>query len=129
MFGIFSVWLDIYPEEGMECALYYYHCQRICCQIGNTSGNITIFKFCHDSLNLLNSVKIHLGKTLMFVTMDFCNCSSWFIILLDTMLSDIKKSYMKIRASHTCNFSAGKHSWHCIFPLFNGILQMLRIGN
>ena len=65
----------------------------------------------------------------MFVTMDFCNCSSWFFILLDIMLSDIKKSYMKIRASHTCNVSADKHSWHCIFPLFDGILQILRIHN
>ena len=28
--------------------------QYICCQMGNTSGDITIFKFCHDSLDLLN---------------------------------------------------------------------------
>ena len=97
--------------------------------MGNTSDNITIFKFCHDSLNLLNSVKIHLGKTLMFVSMDFCNSNSWFFILLDTMLSDIKKSCMKIRASHTCNVSAGKHSWYCIFPLFDEIFQILRMYN
>ena len=42
--------------ENSKFALNYYYWDRNYVQIGSDSGNYTIFGFCHDLLNLLNSV-------------------------------------------------------------------------
>ena len=45
------------PRDSKENVLsyyYYWDCNYV--QIGITSSNYTIFGFCHDSLNPLNSV-------------------------------------------------------------------------
>ena len=44
-------------RQYRKCTFYYYFWYRISCQICNNPGNHTIFGFCHDSLNLVNSVK------------------------------------------------------------------------
>ena len=48
--------IDTYPEvvKKIYFLLVFWECDYV--QIGNASSNYTIFGFCPDSLNLLNSV-------------------------------------------------------------------------
>ena len=58
--GIYSVWLitiDTHPEVVKNIYTFYYYLWECnCVQMGSAGNNNTIFGFCHDSLNSLNSV-------------------------------------------------------------------------